>query len=63
MKTLLMNAANSAVIYDPQMKILFKKKCTEVSATYSVLNAVACKLIARMFAVVKRQNPYVIIHN
>lgn len=63
MKTLLMNAANSAVIYDPQMKKYYSRKINEGKATYSVLNAVACKLIARMFAVVKRQNPYVIIHN
>lgn len=63
MKTILMNAANSAIRADPQLKRYFQKKLLEGKNKMSVLNAVGCKLIYRVFAVVKRKSEYVILHN
>jgi transposase len=59
MKTLLTNGANSAIMYDPQLKLYHSRKVKEGKNKYSVLNAVRFKLIARVFSVVKRGTPYV----
>lgn len=59
MKTLLTNGANSAIMYDPQLKLYYNRKVKEGKNKYSVLNAVRFKLIARVFSVVKRGTPYV----
>lgn len=59
MKTLLYNAANSAVMHDPELKNYYKRKRAQNKAHLSVINAVAAKIIGRTFAVVNRQTPYV----
>lgn len=58
-KTLLFNGANSAAIWDKELKTYYKRKIKEGKAHQSVINAIACKLIYRVFAVVKRDEPYV----
>lgn len=59
MKALLFNGSNSAVQYDQELKAYFKKKINEGKARKVVINAVACKLVSRMFAVVKRDEAFV----
>lgn len=63
MKALIMNAANSAANYDPQLKQYYRRKTSEGKKNCTVLNAIACKLVYRVFATVKRQSPYIILHN
>jgi transposase len=60
LKTLLFNGASSAAMYDPQIKKYYQRKKKEGKHNLSVLNAIACKLIYRAFATVKRRTPYVI---
>lgn len=60
LKSLLFNCANSAAQYDPQLKKYYDRKKKEGKKHLSIMNAIACKLIARAFATVKRQSPYVI---
>lgn len=52
-------AARSAVLYNPEMKEYMERKKKEGKHYNCVLNAVKNKLVARAFAVVKRQTPYV----
>ena len=63
MKALMMNAANSAAQYDPQLKQYYRRKMDQGKKNCTVLNAVACKLVYRVFATVKRQSPYIILQN
>jgi transposase len=58
-KTLLYNAANSAAQWDPELKNYYQRKRKEGKDHQLVMNAVCCKLVYRMFAVVKRQTPFV----
>ncbi len=62
MKTLLYNAANSAVHHDPELKSYYQKKKNEGKDHQLIMNAICCKLVNRMFAVIKRQTPYVITY-
>ena len=59
MKADLTNAARSAVVHDPELRIYYKRKRDEGKAHGTVLNAVKFKIIARAFAVINRQTPYV----
>jgi len=59
LKTLLHNGACSAISYDPELKLYYKRKIKQGKAKLSVLNAIACKLVLRAFAVINRQTPYV----
>jgi transposase len=59
MKTDLTNAARSSVIYDPEMKIYYKRKTDEGKAHGTVMNAIKFKILTRAFAVVSRKTPYV----
>ncbi len=61
-KALLLNGANSASKWDPEIKAFYKRKLNEGKEHKVVMNAVGCKLINRVFAVVKRQTPYVITY-
>lgn len=61
-KTLLHNGACAAINYDTELKNYYNRKLKEGKAKMSVINAVACKLIYRAFAVVKRQTPYVSLY-
>lgn len=58
-KALLMNGANSAALNDPELRKYFKRKTAEGKHKMVVLNAIACKLVYRIFAVVNRTQPYV----
>ena len=62
MKTLLSNGANSASKWDPQLRAYYKRKTEEGKDHKLVMNAISCKLVNRMFAVVNRQTPYAIIY-
>jgi transposase len=59
MKTLLNMCARSAIICNAEMKIYFKKKKDEGKNGMSIMNIIRNKLIARIFAVVKRGTPYI----
>lgn len=59
LKKLLFNAANSAILNDQQIRTYFKRKTKEGKHKMSVINAVACKIIYRVFAVANRDEPYV----
>lgn len=58
-KSVLTEGARSAIHHDANLKSYYIRKRTEGKSHGSVLNAVKFKLICRMFAVVKRQSPYV----
>lgn len=62
LKTLLYNGAKSAMQYDPEIKAYRDRKLKEGKEKGCITNAVACKLIARAFAVVKRGTPYVVTY-
>ena len=59
-KALLTLAAICAVKHDPQLKAKFEQKVKEGKAKMSALNMIRFKLIERIFAVIKRQTPYVL---
>jgi transposase len=59
LKTLLLNGVNSAIRYDPELRAYYQRKCGEGKHQMSVKNAVVCKLIYRVFAVINRGSPYV----
>lgn len=61
LKRILNFGAMNAVKYDPQLKAYYQRKVEEGKSKMSVLNAVRNKLIHRMFAVVKRNTPYVVL--
>jgi transposase len=58
-KTLLNLAAGCAIQHDPEMKTYYLKRVAEGKGNMSCLNIIRAKIVARMFAVVKRQTPYV----
>ncbi|HET8685716.1 MAG TPA: IS110 family transposase [Methanosarcina sp.] len=62
MKTLLYNAANTAAIYDPELKKYYHRKKSEGKDHKLIMNAICCKLIYRVFAVVKRQSAFVTLY-
>jgi len=62
MKTLLYNAANCAVLYDPELKQYYHRKKSEGKDHKLIMNAICCKLIYRVFAVTKRQSPFVTLY-
>lgn len=59
LKALLYNGANSAIKSDPELKQYYERKRKEGKDHQLIMNAIACKLSARMFSVVKRKTPYV----
>lgn len=59
MKSLLSNGAWSAARFDKELKVYFNRKTEEGKSTLSVVNAIKNKLVARVFAVIKRGTPYV----
>lgn len=61
-KTLLTNASNSAKNWDPELRTYYKRKESEGKSHKLIINAISSKLINRVFAVVKRQSPYVITY-
>lgn len=61
LKALFTHAATTAVMHDPEMKLFYLKKIEAGKSKMSVLNIVRNKLIHRIFSVVKRGTPYVIL--
>lgn len=59
MKANLTNAARSAIVHDPEMRIYYKRKRAEGKEYGTVINAVKFKIITRAFAVIKRGTPFV----
>lgn len=57
-KTLLNLAASSAIRCDQELKDYYRKRVSEGKRKMSCLNIIRSKIVARMFAVVKRQSPY-----
>jgi transposase len=57
-KRLLNLGASSAIQYNPEMKAYYQKRVAEGKRPMSCLNIIRSKMVARMFAVVKRQTPY-----
>lgn len=62
LKSLLLNGVHSAIQYDPELRAYYNRKCGEGKHPQSVRNAVICKLLYRVFAVINRGTPYVKIH-
>lgn len=58
-KSLMSQAAITAKIHDPHIKAYFKRKYEEGKPKGLIYNAIKNKLIHRVFAVIKRQSPYV----
>ncbi len=59
LKAILFNAASSAIQHDPQLKQYYQRKLNQGKHKLSVLNAVANKIVLRIFAVVNRDEPFV----
>lgn len=59
MKADLTNAARSAVVHDPEIRIYYKRKRDEGKEHGTVMNAVKFKIITRAFAVINRGTPFV----
>ncbi len=57
-KALLNLAASCAIRCDQEMKQYYQRRVSEGKRKMSCLNIIRSKLVARMFAVVKRQTPY-----
>ena len=53
-------AAYSAINHDPELKAKYEQKLKEGKAKMSALNVIRFKLIERIFAVIKRQTPYIL---
>ena len=62
LKTLFSNGANSARAWDPEMKSYYKRKQEQGKSHKSIVNAISCKLVNRVFAVIKRQTPYIALY-
>ena len=59
LKALLSACAISAIRHDPDMKIYFERRTEKGKHKMNSINAVRNKLLARVFAVVRRGTPYV----
>ena len=63
LKSLLNMCVLNSKKYDHQMKTYFDNKVKEGKNKMLILNNIRNKLLHRVFAVIKRQQPYVNIHN
>lgn len=59
LKAVLFQAALTAIQHDPQLKKYYQRKLEEGKKKLSVLNAVANKIVLRIFSVIKKNQPYV----
>lgn len=62
-KSLLSNCVNASIMYDKEIRLYYNRKLSEGKEKGVVFNAIKNKLIHRVFAVIKRQTPYVRIMN
>jgi len=58
-KTLLNMCAISSIQYNPEMKLFYNRRVDQGKNQMSTINIIRNKLIARIFAAVKRKTPYV----
>lgn len=61
-KTILSQAAASSIIHNPELRRYYQKRISEGKAKMATLNIIRNKLVSRMFAVAKRQTPYIETH-
>jgi len=59
LKSLLNMCALVAVRHDKELKAYYEKKCAEGKSKMLVINNVRCKLLARTFAVINRNSPFI----
>jgi len=59
LKAILFKASTSAIQHDPQLKKYYQRKVNDGKHKLTVINSVANKLVLRIFAVVKRDEPFV----
>lgn len=59
LKNLFDLCAKSAIQNNPEMKIYYNRRIEQGKNKMSTINIIRCKLLARIFATVKRQTPYV----
>lgn len=59
MKTLLDLSAKSAIQYDKELKSYYLKRTQNGKSKMSTINVVRNKILYRMFAVIKRQSPFI----
>ncbi len=62
MKSLLHLLALTSIRHDPELKLYYERKKEEGKHSLLALNNVKCKLVSRIFAVIKRETPYVKTH-
>jgi transposase len=62
LRAYLNNGANSACNHDPELRVYYDRKRKEGKEHKLVMNAIACKLVSRVFSVVNRQTPYVSLY-
>ena len=58
-KVLLTSGANSALKWDPELRAYYARKIEEGKEHKLVMNSIRCKMVNRVFAVIKRETPYV----
>lgn len=63
LKSILFKAACSAIQHDPQLKNYYLRKTSEGKHKLSVINAVASKIVLRIFAISKRKQNFVKLFN
>jgi len=59
MKVLLSLSAFSAIQYDPELKAFYQRRIKDGKSKMSTINIIRNKIVTRIFAVVKRETPYV----
>jgi transposase len=59
LKTLLSLSAVSAIQYNPEMKLYYRRRLQDGKNKMSTINIIRNKILSRIFAVVHRQTPYV----
>jgi len=58
-KTLLSSSAATSLLYNPEMRLYFQKRISEGKNEMSTRNIIRNKIVARVFAAVRRGTPYV----
>ena len=61
MKSLLNMAAFTAILHDPEMKTYYQKRIDMGKSKMSTINIIRNKIVYRVFAVIKRRTPYVVL--
>ena len=59
MKTLLDQSAKSAIQYDKELREYYLRRTADGKSKMSTINIVRNKILSRMFAVIKRQTPFI----